>query len=279
MANFTVSSVRALSNPHEFARGEEYLRRGRVHNLTQEDGVYQAYVRRSKYYHVRFWDEVEGPAASNCTCTYTGAGVCRHVVAAMLALVLGSKSGTGLNLMESGRPVSPDYLEDELSGDPARPSVDEDMDRVEHKPQPVFARDVVTKPVRTLSESATLARAWEFLQTQEVRHIPVVADDDGRILGMISERDLLREAVSDAISEDAKPLTARTASELVNTRILTASEDTTVHQIARVMVEERVGSVPILDSNSSVVGIITRSDLLRILVERDGLAEAETIDA
>ena len=137
----------------------------------------------------------------------------------------------------------------------------------------------MTKPVRTLSESATLARAWEFLQTQEVRHIPVVADDDGRILGMISERDLLREAVSDAISEDAKPLTARTASELVNTRILTASEDTTVHQIARVMVEERVGSVPILDSNSSVVGIITRSDLLRALVERDGLAEAETIDA
>ena len=278
MADFSVASVRALSNPHEFARGEEYFRRGRVHNLTFEEGVYRAYVRRSTYYHVKFWKEVEGPATSNCTCTYTGAGVCRHVVAAMLALIQGPESGTGLNLLESGRPVSHDYLEDELVADPARPSGDEDMDRVELQPQAVFARDVMTKTVHTLPETASLARAWEFLQTREVRHIPVVADDDGRIIGMISDRDLLLEAVSDAIAVDAKPLTERTVSELANTRILTASEDTTVNQIARVMVEEHVGSVPILDNNASVVGIITRSDLLRALVERAALSDKEPIN-
>lgn len=124
----------------------------------------------------------------------------------------------------------------------------------------------MTAPVHTLPENASLARAREFLQTRKVRHIPVVGED-GRIIGMISDRDLLREAVSDAIASDAKPLTGRVVSQLVHTRILTASEDTTIHQIARVMVEERVGSVPILNGSQSVVGIITRSDLLRARVE------------
>ena len=91
--------------------------------------------------------------------------------------------------------------------------------------------------------------------------------EDGRIIGMISDRDLLREAVSDAIASDAKPLTGRVVSQLVHTRILTASEDTTIHQIARAMVEERVGSVAILNGSQSVVGIITRNDLLRALGE------------
>ncbi len=270
MPDFTAASVRALSNPHEFARGEEYFRRGRVHNLTLEEGIYKAYVRRSKYYHIRIWEESEGPVASSCTCTYTGAGVCRHIVAGMLAILEDPEKGTGLNLLESGRPVSHDAFEAELTVDVARSTVDEDLDRVELQPQPthLVARDVMSTPVHTLRESATLAQAWEFLQTRKVRHIPVASHEDSRILGMISDRDLLREAVSDAITADAKPLTGRTVSELVNTRILTASEDTTVNQIARVMVEEHVGSVPILDGHSTVAGIITRSDLLRALVSR-----------
>ena len=254
--------------PSRIARREEFFRRGRVHNLTFDESGYEAYVRRSKYYHVRFWEEAEGPVASNCTCTYTGAGVCRHVVAAMLAVVQGPGAGTGLTLLDTGLPVSQDILEDELSGDLSRPGVDEDLDRVERQPQPsrVFARDVMTAPVHTLPENASLARTREFLQTRKVRHIPVVGED-GRIIGMISDRDLLREAVSDAIASDAKPLTGRVVSQVVHTRILTASEDTTIHQIARAMVEERVGSVAILNGSQSVVGIITRNDLLRALGE------------
>jgi acetoin utilization protein AcuB len=130
----------------------------------------------------------------------------------------------------------------------------------------LVARDVMSSPVATLPRDATIAQAWYFVQSREVRHVPIV-DEGGTILGVISDRDLLRDAVSDAITDGSKPLSERLVRDLVSSRLLTAGPDTDISQIARVLCEEHVGSLPIIDEQQTLVGLVTRSDILKAIVE------------
>ena len=124
----------------------------------------------------------------------------------------------------------------------------------------------MSSPVATLPRDATIAQAWHFVQSRDVRHVPIV-DEAGTILGVISDRDLLRDAVSDAITHGSKPLTKRLVRDLVHSRLLTAGPDTDIAQIALVLYEEHVGSLPVIDEQQTLIGLITRSDILKAIVE------------
>lgn len=270
---FDKATIQKMADGHEFARGEEYCQRGRVRNLSHDDGVYRAYVHRASYYLVKVWEE-RGKVRTACSCNYKKRGICRHTVATMMAILKRETSdreaaSTGINLYEDGSFVIPEVTQDEEP--PAEP--DEDLDAPDSVPEhsALCARDVMSAPVATLPADASIADAWQFIQGREVRHVPIVSDD-GTIHGVISERDLLRDAVADAISIDARPLTQRKVRDLVSPRLLTAGPDTDIAQIARVLYEERVGSLPIIDEDKNLIGLITRSDILRAIVEGDLLA-------
>jgi len=261
-------SIQAMSDAHEYARGEEYCQRGRVRNLIREDGVYRAYVHRASYYLVKVWSD-GGRVRTSCSCNYSKSGVCRHTVATMIMIVKRETAEVdtddGINLYEDGSFVIPDVhaepsgtgkaLEEIEEGPPA--SVEASV---------LVARDVMSSPVATLPRDATIAQAWHFVQSRDVRHVPIV-DEAGTIIGVISDRDLLRDAVSDAITHGSKPLTKRLVRDLVHSRLLTAGPDTDIAQIARVLFEEHVGSLPVIDEQQTLIGLITRSDILKAIVE------------
>ena len=102
--------------------------------------------------------------------------------------------------------------------------------------------------------------------------MPIVSED-GTIHGVISDRDLLRDAVADVIASDAMPLKQRRVRDLISPRLLTAGPDTEIAQIARVLYEEHVGSLPLIDEDKNLVGLITRSDILKAIVEGDLLGD------
>jgi acetoin utilization protein AcuB len=137
----------------------------------------------------------------------------------------------------------------------------------------LVATDIVSSPVGTLPENASIAQAWKNVQGRDVRHVPIVSDN-GTIPGVISDRDLLRDALTDAIGQNVKPLAERTVLDLVSPRLLTAGAETSIAQIARVLFEEHVGSIPIIDEQKALVGLITRSDILKAIVERDVLGSS-----
>ncbi len=132
----------------------------------------------------------------------------------------------------------------------------------------ILASQIMAFPVVTLPPEATMAEAWELIRTKRFRHVPVVSRKKG-LVGIISDRDLLLEAgnICSTVSQrDNAGHEQMTIQGLIRRRVLTASHDTGIREIARILFEERIGSMPIVDDKGVLVGIITRSDILRTII-------------
>ena len=64
---FDKQTIQKMADGHEYARGEEYVQRGRVRNLILEDDVYRAYVHRASYYLVKVWHDGQ-EVRTSCSC-------------------------------------------------------------------------------------------------------------------------------------------------------------------------------------------------------------------
>jgi len=131
----------------------------------------------------------------------------------------------------------------------------------------------MSAPVETLKADTPLQDALRLFRKRRFRHVPVV-DDDGLVMGILSDRDLLAE--SGSIAEDAANLAGgdselRTAGDLATGRVLVAHPETLIREIVRVMFRERVGAMPIVNDTGRLKGIITRSDILRALMRHTAL--------
>jgi len=132
----------------------------------------------------------------------------------------------------------------------------------------LHAHQIMTSPVVALSLDATITQAWSLFRERRFRHVPVVTENR-KIYGIVSDRDLLRyAAVSGKIPPFAdNSVEAKTSIEnLVKTRVITSSVDTEIREIARMLFEQRVGAMPVVTETGLLNGIITRSDILRTLV-------------
>ena len=132
----------------------------------------------------------------------------------------------------------------------------------------ILASQIMASPVVTLPPEATLSDAWELIRTKRFRHVPIVSRKN-ILVGIISDRDMLLEAGN--ICSTASPLDnadqeQTTIQGLIRRNVLTASPDTGIREIARILFEERIGSMPIVDDKGMLVGIITRSDILRTII-------------
>lgn len=120
------------------------------------------------------------------------------------------------------------------------------------------AADLMSAPVITLASEASLRTAVALFREHRFRHVPV-CEPSGMLVGILSDRDLLRDGV---LADSAL------IAEVMTTPVLTAHPETVVREIARVMFEEHLGAIPIVDVAGALVGIITRSDILRALINR-----------
>lgn len=106
---------------------------------------------------------------------------------------------------------------------------------------------IVVMPDTTVSE------ALRIMEDKHFRHLPVV-DDQGTLIGIVSEKDLLRA--------DARiPLR-----QIMTTDVITVTEYTPLEQAARIMSDRKISSLPVMRS-SRLVGILTETDLFKIFLE------------
>ncbi len=126
-----------------------------------------------------------------------------------------------------------------------------------------FAWEIMTSPVSFVNPINTIEEINEIITEHRFRHLPVVSDA-GLLIGLISDRDILRFNAKAYLSK-INPADAQVSS-IMTTNILTATPDTLIRDIAKIMFDERIGSLPIIGDHSSLVGIITRSDILRALL-------------
>jgi len=123
-------------------------------------------------------------------------------------------------------------------------------------------RDVMTHRFVTIAPETTCDEARRLMEQHRIRHLPVVAD--GRLIGILSDRDV-RSAASGA-----------TTGRVMTPDPVTVTPEMRVEHAARVMLEGRFGSLPIVEGGA-LVGIVTYSDLLEALVQVMETATQERI--
>lgn len=129
----------------------------------------------------------------------------------------------------------------------------------------------------TLTKDATLAQAGQLLHTHRIRHLPIVEGD--RLLGILTDRDIRQASPSSAagISSDrtAAFLAQIPVTEAMVRDVRTVSPYTTIEEAARLMIEHKIGCLPVTEADR-LVGIITETDILGVLVDVMGIREPST---
>ena len=129
----------------------------------------------------------------------------------------------------------------------------------------LVASQIMTQNPKTLSPRNTLNQAWKVIDKYHFRHVPIVSKKTGRLVGIISDR-LLTHEMLDHGERVTHKRDRRHIKDIMIRNVLTASPNTSISEIARIFVEERIGSMPVLNEQGKIVGILTRSDILRTLV-------------
>jgi acetoin utilization protein AcuB len=105
----------------------------------------------------------------------------------------------------------------------------------------------------TITGETTVRQALEIMAKRGLRRLPVL-DGDGMLVGIVSEKDLLRANGDDSIEE------------VMTTEVITVTEYTALEEAARIMADERISSLPVM-RGSRLVGIITETDLFKVFLE------------
>ena len=127
----------------------------------------------------------------------------------------------------------------------------------------VAAIDIMSSPVFSLREDMPLEEAEKVFKSKKFRHIPIVSAA-GQLVGIVSDRDFIgRVLVGPSPQKNANASLIR---ERMVTNILTARPQTEIRAIAEVMIAHHIGCLPIVEESGALVGILTRSDILRAIV-------------
>jgi CBS domain-containing protein len=124
-----------------------------------------------------------------------------------------------------------------------------------------MTRDVIVVP-----PELSLADAWAIMRREHIRHLPVVRG--GQLLGIVSDRDVLLRATMDAagqatVEPDLLVAAAMTPAPFV------CGQSTPVEEIVHVMTEKKIDAVLVVSSSDQLVGLVTTTDLLLLLLTSD----------
>lgn len=137
------------------------------------------------------------------------------------------------------------------------------------------AIDIMTQTPATLPVHATVGDAVQALQALDVRHLPVI-NAEREVVGMFSDRDLRALSTPSITNEqwlgEYKVALRTKVSDVMSADVITIDEDTEVTEIIELMLEHKVGALPVLDADGALSGIVSYIDVLRALYELEARA-------
>jgi acetoin utilization protein AcuB len=120
-----------------------------------------------------------------------------------------------------------------------------------------MTRDVIVVPMEL-----KLSIAGRIMEEKRIRHLPVISG--GRLAGILSNRDVLR------FTGSPQELTM-TCGEAMTAAPVTCTAATMVSRVAEQMLEHKIDALPVLSESGNLIGLVTTSDLLALLIEHAGL--------
>lgn len=132
-------------------------------------------------------------------------------------------------------------------------------------------RDLMSPEVATVFRNDQLAIADDVMRLGRIRHTPVIDEETGEVVGVVSQRDLFRGALARALGygqhAQQKMLGMLRVKDVMTTNPVTISPDAEIAEAARTMLERKIGCLPVVE-DGKLVGILTESDFVRLAVER-----------
>jgi acetoin utilization protein AcuB len=129
----------------------------------------------------------------------------------------------------------------------------------------------MSSPVITVEPNLPIMDALELMKSNGIRRTPVMKN--GKLVGIISDKDLLNAAPSDATSLSVWELNYLlgkiTVGEIMTKKVITVTPDTPIEEAAYLMAAKKIGGLPVM-SDGHLVGLITETDLFRIFLELMG---------
>ena len=127
-------------------------------------------------------------------------------------------------------------------------------------------RELMTTDVATIGRNDELTIADDIMKMKRVRHLPVL--EEGRLVGILTQRDLFHAALSTALNFGEKAqkefLKTVVVKEVMTDDVRTIGPDADVKEAARLLIEHRIGCLPVVE-NGKLVGIVSETDLLRLV--------------
>jgi CBS domain-containing protein len=127
------------------------------------------------------------------------------------------------------------------------------------------AAEIMRREFVSLQAGDRLDFAEDVMALGRIRHMPVL--ERGKLVGIVSQRDLLANSLSKALEFDPKDrrtfLKSIDVSEVMTRNVITIREDTPVAEAARLMLRHRIGCLPVLGPGGDPVGLVTETDLIR----------------
>jgi CBS domain-containing protein len=142
------------------------------------------------------------------------------------------------------------------------------------------AKDAMTVPAITINQEATVREAGDVLARRGISALPVV-DDDSRLVGIVSQMDLLRISTGDAAQgPEGQPENTRSqpmrVADIMTVEVVTVSPETDLHMVAKRLSESHVRQLPVL-SDSELVGVVSRRDLIKWMARSDAALTLDVI--
>jgi acetoin utilization protein AcuB len=138
----------------------------------------------------------------------------------------------------------------------------------------MLVKNRMSTEVFTLNPDQTLLKAMTLVQQKRIRHLPVV--QDGKVVGMVTERDIRKAGASDSTSLSIFELNYLMdqikVSSFMTKKVISVSPEAPIEEAAKLIYDHKIGALPVVEQNR-LVGLITSSDILETFIEVLGINE------
>ncbi|MBI1857588.1 MAG: CBS domain-containing protein [Candidatus Melainabacteria bacterium] len=122
----------------------------------------------------------------------------------------------------------------------------------------MYIKDVMKTKPYFLHKDDTIASAYELMSSKKIRHIPII-NENQELIGLVTQRDI---AGALAKREESMKI-----AKIMKKEIITVCPDTPLKGVIEVMILNKYGCLPVVDSNNKLIGIVTETDMLQTLYE------------
>ncbi len=133
-----------------------------------------------------------------------------------------------------------------------------------------LVRDWMSSPPITINVNASLPEACEVMREHKIRRLPVI-NNEGKLVGIVTRGDLRgaqpSEATTLSIWELNYLLAKLNMQEIMTPDPITISDQATIREAAQLMIDYKVSGLPVVDDSGNLVGMITESDIFRLVVK------------